>query len=57
MEKLRASATRERASNTAKGSVYPPLTEIRLLLKVAIKDAAIRLKLIILKLVGKCFAP
>ena len=44
-------------SNTIKGSVYPPLIDIKLLLKVAIKDAAIRLKLIMLKLVAKCFVP
>ena len=50
-------ATVERTSSRMNGAVYPPVEESSPEQAVATKDAAIRLKFIMLKLVAKCFVP
>ena len=57
MLKLSTSATLASESRRMKGTVYPPLDARSAEQAVATKDAAIRLKFIIEKLVEKCFIP
>ena len=57
MLKFIISATPDNARRRRKGAVYPPLTVSRAEQAVATKDANMRLKFIILKLVEKCFVP
>ena len=51
------SAPKLSPSSRAKGALYPPLVVSKLPQAVAIKEEPIRLKFIMEKLVGKCFAP
>ena len=57
MLKFIIKATMDSPSNRIKGAVYPPLAVSRAEQAVATKDASIRLKFIMLKLVEKCFVP
>ena len=57
MLKFISRATIDSAKSRIKGAVYPPLDVSRAEHAVAANDAGIRLKFIILKLVGKCFVP
>ena len=55
MLKLRARAMPESESKSTKGAVYPPLDVKSAEHAVAIKDATIRLKLLMLRFAAKCF--
>ena len=57
MLRLRPSATTERLRRSTKGAVYEPVDKSRLLLMVAMNDAASKLKLITLKFEGKFLGP
>ena len=57
MLKLSKSDTTASARSNTKGTVYPPLLDMSEEHKVAINDAPIRLKFVILKFVGKYFGP
>ena len=55
MLRLSPRATTESARSIAKGAMYEPVDERRLLLNVAINEAASRLKFVMLKFEGKYF--
>ena len=57
MLKFIINATIDKPSRRINGAVYPPLAVSRAEQAVATKDASIRLKFIMLKLVEKCFVP
>ena len=49
--------TTDKERSIINGTVKPPLNVISVLLRLAIKEAKIRLKFTILKFVGKYFCP
>ena len=57
MLRLSPSASTESPRSSTKGAVYEPVDKRRLLLAVAMNDAASKLKLITLKFEGKFFGP
>ena len=57
MLRVNASDTVPRMRSRINGAVYPPVDTKSLLLTVARNDVKIKLKFMILKLVGKCFCP
>ena len=57
MLKFSTRATVDSRSRRINGAVYPPLEVSRAEQAVATKEATIRLKFIMLKLVAKCFLP